>query len=70
MFDNISVKQLEHLFQLVISERFQMFDYQSKNYEIYGTQLPLAYNLSTVDIPIVVMGATNDYLVSPPVRCL
>lgn len=47
-----------------------MFDYQSKNYEIYGTQMPPAYNLSTVDMPIVVMGATNDYLVAPPVRCL
>lgn len=61
--DNVSVKQLLHFAQLQNSEKFEMYDYGTKENMIrYGLSKPPEYNLTAVSVPLVVAYGTKDSL--------
>lgn len=62
-----SVKNLAHFSQMVISGRFQMYDYGSKrdNLVHYNQTEPPLYDLSQIKTPVALYSATNDWLADP-----
>lgn len=67
--DNVSVKQLFHYAQLQNSERFEMYDYgYRKNWMLYGSTVPPAYNLSASSVPLMIAYGTKDSLTKPQVK--
>lgn len=63
--DNVSVRQLIHLQTLVQQKSFVMYDYgKEKNYETYEMHEPPKYDLTQLTVPVTIMGANNDALVT------
>jgi len=62
-----SVKNMAHWAQGIKREKFEMFDYgtKEKNYEHYQSDEPPQYNLSKLTMPIALYSGTNDYLADP-----
>lgn len=62
-----SVKNLAHFSQLVISGKFQMYDFGSpkENLAHYNQTEPPVYNLGGIRTPIALYSATNDWLADP-----
>lgn len=63
----VSWKQIVHYGQLIMSKRFQLYDYydKSKNLEVYGTSTPPQYDLDNVEIPMTLYYGTSDSLLVP-----
>ncbi|KAI8435542.1 hypothetical protein MSG28_003838 [Choristoneura fumiferana] len=59
-----SWKTIVHFAQLILSKRFQQFDYGSNNQRVYGSELPPEYDLSKVTLPMTMFWAKNDFLSS------
>lgn len=57
-----SKKTLFHYLQLLRSGRFQMFDYGFANTVIYGSELPTAYPLNHISVPLAVISSLDDWL--------
>lgn len=59
-----SRKSLTHFKQLILSQKFQKFDYGEKlNQELYRSEKPPEYDLSSLkDIPLIICGGLNDKL--------
>lgn len=64
MIENVAVKQLTHYMQLVHSQKFQMFDYGQENGRRYKRSQPPEYDLSLVEIPIILKGLNSDTAVN------
>uniref|UniRef100_A0A336L0B9 Lipase n=1 Tax=Culicoides sonorensis TaxID=179676 RepID=A0A336L0B9_CULSO len=62
--DNIALKQLWHFIQLMHTDRFQMYDNMAENQAVYGSDEIPEYNLTNINIPLVVFYGTNDVLVN------
>ncbi|XP_013137820.1 PREDICTED: lipase 3-like [Papilio polytes] len=61
-----SVKNMVWYGQAVNVDTFQNFDYGTiKNLQVYGSVQPPAFNVSSVDVPIVIIHGRNDFLASP-----
>ncbi|XP_014365457.2 lipase 1 [Papilio machaon] len=61
-----SVKNMAWYGQSVNIDEFQNFDYGAiKNLQVYGSVQPPAFNLSLVEVPIVIIHGRNDFLASP-----
>ncbi|KOB67911.1 Lipase [Operophtera brumata] len=61
--DGISVKDLAHFGQLVLSGKFQRYDEGSEgNIKRYGTSKPPQYDLSKITSPVVLMAARSDWI--------
>ncbi|XP_043473344.1 lipase 3-like isoform X2 [Leptopilina heterotoma] len=59
-----STKTLIHYAQEINSGKFQQYDYESRNIEIYNNTKPPEYDLSKIKIPVVFFYADNDWLAS------
>ncbi|KPJ03004.1 Lipase 1 [Papilio xuthus] len=61
-----SLKNIVWYGQAVNVDTFQNFDYgASKNLQVYGSVQPPAFNLSLVEVPIVIIHGRNDFFASP-----
>lgn len=60
-----STKQFIHFSQLIMSGRFQSFDYQENNIKRYGRITPPVYKLSKITAQIVIFYGMTDNLVAP-----
>lgn len=62
-----SVKNLAHFSQMVISGKFQMYDFGSpkENLAHYNQTQPPVYDLTSIRTPIALYSATNDWLADP-----
>lgn len=61
-----SVRNMVHYAQLVMSERFQKFDFgKARNQVRYGQDTPPAYNLSRVSAPVALYWSRGDWLADP-----
>ncbi|XP_037952851.1 lipase 3 [Teleopsis dalmanni] len=62
----ISRKQFQHFSQLIISGKFQQFDYKSKaeNYRHYKRKTPPEYNLRNVRVPLQLFYGSRDLLMA------
>jgi len=62
-----SVQNMIHFGQMVLSNKFQAFDYGSaaRNTEHYGTATPPVYPLNTFDIPTYLYWGDEDWLADP-----
>lgn len=62
-----SVKNLAHFSQMVISGKFQMYDFGSakENMAHYNQAEPPLYDLSLIRTPVGIYSATNDWLADP-----
>lgn len=61
-----SVKNMVHFAQLVDEKRFQKYDYgSSKNLAVYGQEIPPAYNVSGVKVPVGLFWSLNDWFADP-----
>ncbi|KAF5291032.1 hypothetical protein FQA39_LY14465 [Lamprigera yunnana] len=58
-----SLKILKHL---VDSIRFGLraYDYDSENFEIYGSRLPPVYNVSKIEVPTYIVYSPSDWCIS------
>uniref|UniRef100_A0A336MD17 Lipase n=1 Tax=Culicoides sonorensis TaxID=179676 RepID=A0A336MD17_CULSO len=68
IIDNVSVKQLEHVVQLIDSGNFETFDTRLERYgsKLYGANVsPVQYNLSAFLIPTTVFYGSIDGLTTP-----
>lgn len=66
----VSVMQLTHYYQNMISGKFQEFDYKDKNFLIYKSATPREYDLKKVTASIYFYHAANDNLVTEEVNNL
>ncbi|KAJ0182199.1 hypothetical protein K1T71_001568 [Dendrolimus kikuchii] len=57
-----SVKDLNHYGQNIKANTFRKYDYGSDNINIYGTNEPPAYNITNIDVPVVLYYGDNDWL--------
>ncbi|XP_071649226.1 lipase 3-like [Temnothorax longispinosus] len=58
-----SVNTVYHLYQNIITQKFQTFDYgYFGNYKHYGQPTPLPYNLEKVTAPLALFYGANDLL--------
>jgi lysosomal acid lipase/cholesteryl ester hydrolase len=60
----ISIKQVNHYFQLYSSGKFRQYDYQSNNLKRYNSSLPPDYKLRNVKAEIYIYSGGCDGLVS------
>ena len=60
----VSIKQVNHFFQLHSSGKFRQYDYQQGNQKIYNSSSPPDYNLSNVKAPTYLYSGRCDALVS------
>jgi hypothetical protein len=62
-----SVKDMIHFSQMVISGKFQKFDYGSpqSNMDHYNQTEPPVYDLGLIKTPIALYSASNDWLADP-----
>ena len=62
-----SVKNLAHFSQMVISGRYEMYDYGSSKANMlnYNQTTPPAYDLKQVRVPVALYWAQNDWLADP-----
>lgn len=61
-----SVRNMRHYAQLVLSERFQKFDFgETRNRIRYGQEAPPEYNLSMVSAPVALYWSLGDWLADP-----
>ncbi|XP_077509467.1 gastric triacylglycerol lipase-like isoform X2 [Amblyomma americanum] len=61
-----SVRNMAHYAQLVLSERFQKFDFgTTRNQVLYGQDTPPEYNLSRVSAPVALYWSRSDWLADP-----
>jgi hypothetical protein len=62
-----SVKNLAHFSQMVISGKYQMYDFGSatENMKHYNQTTAPLYNLAEVDVPVALYWADNDWLADP-----
>lgn len=59
----ISLKDLAHFGQLILSGKFQRYDEgKAGNIKRYGTSKPPKYNVSQITSPVVLMVAHNDWV--------
>eukprot|EP00951_Prasinocladus_malaysianus_P050285 scaffold678793_cov37-Prasinocladus_malaysianus.AAC.1 len=65
----VSAHTVLHLFQLMDSERFRMYDYGSAaaNQAVYGASQPtdIAANYHHLDVPVDLMAGKQDGVISP-----
>ncbi|KYN02544.1 Lipase 1 [Cyphomyrmex costatus] len=58
-----SVQSILHLYQNIITKKFQAYDYgYFDNYKQYGQIIPIMYNLTKVTAPLAIYYSTNDLL--------
>jgi hypothetical protein len=59
-----SLKNTEHLKQIMAAEEFRPFDYgPSHNYELYGAEVPPPYDFTKMlNVPVALMGGNYDVL--------
>lgn len=61
-----SVRNMGHYAQLVLSEKFQKFDFgKTRNRVRYGQETPPVYNLSRVTAPVALYWSSGDWLADP-----
>ncbi|XP_068748610.1 gastric triacylglycerol lipase-like [Montipora capricornis] len=62
-----SVRDMIHFAQMVNSNKFQMYDYESTsaNMKHYGQPTPPVYNATAMTVPVAVYWAQNDWLADP-----
>ncbi|CAK1584937.1 unnamed protein product [Parnassius mnemosyne] len=61
-----SVKQLAHYGQGVVSEDFRQFDYgDSKNLDLYESNVPPSYNLENIVAPVSLFYSEADWFTDP-----
>lgn len=62
-----STRDIVHFAQMVKAGKFQMYDFGSKkkNLDHYGQTHPPVYNLTKVNVPVVVMSGGKDWLADP-----
>ncbi|XP_075540811.1 gastric triacylglycerol lipase-like isoform X2 [Dermacentor variabilis] len=61
-----SVRNMAHYAQLVLSEKFQKFDFgKTRNRVRYGQETPPVYNLSRVMAPVALYWSSGDWLADP-----
>jgi lysosomal acid lipase/cholesteryl ester hydrolase len=60
----ISIKQVNHYFQLFTSGKFRQYDYQARNHVKYNSTLPPDYNLQNVKAPVYMYSGGCDAIVS------
>jgi hypothetical protein len=66
----ISIMQITHYYQNMISDKFQMFDHKDPNLNLmyYNSVTPPAYNLKNVIAPMFLYHASADLFTSIKVR--
>ncbi|KAG5674587.1 hypothetical protein PVAND_004541 [Polypedilum vanderplanki] len=66
MFEQLSpivgVKQLLHFAQLIMTSKFQQFDYGRRNIEIYNSTTPPQYDLAKITAPIYLYIGEEDII--------
>ncbi|CAK9298177.1 unnamed protein product [Gordionus sp. m RMFG-2023] len=61
-----SVRNIDHYAQGVLNDEFRMFDYGTfKNFKLYGTITPPAYDISQMTIPTMLFWGQKDWLADP-----
>jgi lysosomal acid lipase/cholesteryl ester hydrolase len=60
-----SVKNLVHWAQLIRDQDFKRFDYKEENWKHYGQATPPVYNISSLDVPTVLVMGGEDWLADP-----
>ena len=62
-----SVKNLAHFAQMVISKKYEMYDFGSskENNKHYNQTTPPLYDARDVDVPVALYWAENDWLADP-----
>lgn len=60
----VSIMQITHYYQNMISDKFQMFDHKEKNQMFYNSVTPPEYNLKNVVAPIFLYHAAADLFTS------
>lgn len=64
-----STRQFLHYAQEITSGRFCRYDYgAAENVQLYGAEIPLAYEIDKITCPVAVYYANNDALVATQVR--
>jgi lysosomal acid lipase/cholesteryl ester hydrolase len=61
---SVSIKQINHYFQLYSSGTFRQYDYRDKNRKIYNSSTPPDYNLNNVKVPTYIYSGGSDMIVS------
>lgn len=58
----VSVRQGLHFLQSIRSGGFRQFDYddRQKNWQVYGSEIPPAYNLNYVTVPVHIFHSKAD----------
>lgn len=64
----VSVRQLTHYYQNMVSGKFQEYDYKDKNLLYYNSTTPKEYNLKNVRVPVYLYHAAYDNLVTEEVN--
>lgn len=64
MSHSISLKQLNHYFQLYSSGRFRQYDYQERNRKVYNSSEPPDYKLKNFIVPTYIYSGGCDTLVA------
>lgn len=54
-----------HFAQLVMSRKFQMFDYLSENQKYYNQSTPPIYDIRNVKTPVALYWGKQDWLADP-----
>uniref|UniRef100_A0A6B0VCD9 Lipase n=1 Tax=Ixodes ricinus TaxID=34613 RepID=A0A6B0VCD9_IXORI len=61
-----SVRAMVHYSQILISGRFQKFDFgENRNQLIYGTSTPPEYDVSRVVVPVALFWSEGDWMADP-----
>lgn len=58
----ISIRQLEHYLQLMLSGKFRQYDFHSENIEFYNSTTPPDYDLTKVTVKLYLYVAGQDLL--------
>ncbi|KAG8180332.1 hypothetical protein JTE90_016366 [Oedothorax gibbosus] len=60
-----SSKSILHYGQLIVSGKFQKYDYRSENMLHYSQSTPPEYDVSKITTPVALIWGENDYLADP-----
>lgn len=64
-YDAVNLKTIEHFAQIVARKKFAKYDYgKDGNLEMYGTEEPPNYNVSSIIIPVTIFFGPNDLVVT------
>ncbi|XP_043478907.1 lipase 3-like isoform X2 [Leptopilina heterotoma] len=64
-FGTASVKTIRHLAQQRQTGKFRQYDYDPRNLEIYNSTYPPEYNISRIQIPMVLIVSKGDVFSTP-----